>query len=73
MLEGSGCGRIIINHCPTGYPAKLTGINLRVLTTPEQLFPIPWPIPTTAGLRPGHGGDRPGREHDREDDHLDAP
>lgn len=41
VLESSGCENIIINHCPSGYPARLEGINLRVLTTLQQMFPYP--------------------------------
>lgn len=41
ILENAGCKKIIINHCPSGYPARLDGINLRVLTTLQQMFPYP--------------------------------
>lgn len=41
VLEENGCENIIINHCPSGYPARLDGINLRVLTTLQQMFPYP--------------------------------
>ncbi len=41
VLEAAGCSNIIINHCPSGYPARLDGINLRVLTTLRQMFPYP--------------------------------
>lgn len=41
VLENAGCQNIIINHCPSGYPARLDGINLRVLTTLQQMFPYP--------------------------------
>ena len=41
VLEGAGCRNIIINHCPSGYPARMDGINLRVLTTLRQMFPYP--------------------------------
>lgn len=41
VLESAGCDRIIINHCPSGYPAKLTDINLRVLATLRRMFPYP--------------------------------
>lgn len=40
-LETAGCRRIIINHCPTGYPARLDGINLRVIQTLRTMFPYP--------------------------------
>ena len=41
VLECAGCRNIIINHCPSGYPARMDGINLRVLTTLRQMFPYP--------------------------------
>jgi N,N'-diacetyllegionaminate synthase len=41
VLESCACDRIIINHCPSGYPAWLGGINLRVITTLLQMFPCP--------------------------------
>jgi sialic acid synthase SpsE len=41
VLERSGCRRIIINHCPSGYPARLESINLRIITTLKQMFPYP--------------------------------
>lgn len=41
VLESAGTDRIIINHCPSGYPARLETINLRVLTTLRQMFPYP--------------------------------
>lgn len=39
VLEAAGCDRIIVNHCPSGYPARLESINLRVLTTLQQMYP----------------------------------
>ena len=41
ILEQSGCNQIIINHCPSGYPARLESINLRVITTLLKMFPYP--------------------------------
>lgn len=32
---------IIIHHCPSGYPARLEGINLNVIPTLKSLFPYP--------------------------------
>jgi sialic acid synthase SpsE len=32
---------IIIHHCPSGYPARLQSVNLRVITTLRQMFPFP--------------------------------
>lgn len=40
-LESAGCHDIIINHCPSGYPAMPDNINLRVITTLKQMFPYP--------------------------------
>lgn len=39
VLEEAGCKKIIVNHCPSGYPARLESINLRVLTTLQQMYP----------------------------------
>tara|TARA_B100001063_G_scaffold242313_1_gene270745 strand:+ start:4689 stop:5744 length:1056 start_codon:yes stop_codon:yes gene_type:complete len=36
-----GNDKIIINHCPSGYPARLESINLRVLQTLKEMFPYP--------------------------------
>ena len=33
--------RIIIHHCPSGYPARLDSINLRIISTLKKLFPYP--------------------------------
>lgn len=41
LLEEQGCNEIIINHCPTGYPARLDGINLRVIPTLVNMFRYP--------------------------------
>ena len=41
VLERSGCDQIIINHCPSGYPAHLESINLRVIQTLHAMFPYP--------------------------------
>lgn len=41
ILERAGCNRIIINHCPSGYPARLDGINLRMIKTIKAMFPYP--------------------------------
>ncbi len=39
VLERAGCENIIINHCPSGYPARLESINLRVLSTLQYMYP----------------------------------
>lgn len=41
VLEEAKCNKIIINHCPSGYPAHLESINLNVLTTLKQMFDYP--------------------------------
>lgn len=40
-IRGEGNERIIINHCPSGYPAHLESINLNVIRTLKQMFPYP--------------------------------
>jgi len=37
------CGndRIIIHHCPSGYPARLESINLNIITTLKKMFSFP--------------------------------
>ena len=41
VLEDAGCAKIIINHCPSGYPARLESINLRILSTLQTMFAYP--------------------------------
>lgn len=41
LIRGEGNERVIIHQCPSGYPARLTSINLRVLQTLRQMFPYP--------------------------------
>ncbi|MCH2140150.1 MAG: N-acetylneuraminate synthase family protein [Phycisphaerales bacterium] len=36
-----GNERIIIHQCPSGYPARLTSINLKIIETLRQMFPFP--------------------------------
>lgn len=38
VIEKSGCKKIIINHCPSGYPAHLESINLRVVETLQHIY-----------------------------------
>ena len=33
-----GNDRVVVHHCPSGYPAGPDGVNLRVLTTLQQMF-----------------------------------
>ena len=41
IIRREGNENIIIHHCPSGYPARLQSINLRVITTLRQMFPFP--------------------------------
>lgn len=37
--EEDGCSNIVIHLCPSGYPARLESINLKMLTTLKTMFP----------------------------------
>ena len=37
--EEAGCNNIIIHLCPSGYPAHIESIHLRMITTLKQMFP----------------------------------
>lgn len=39
VAEEAGCDNIIIHHCPSGYPARLESIYLRMIPTLKQMFP----------------------------------
>lgn len=41
IVRREGNENVIIHHCPSGYPARLESINLRVITTLRQMFPYP--------------------------------
>lgn len=41
VIQSEGNNNIVIHHCPSGYPARATGINLRIITTLKQMFPFP--------------------------------
>jgi sialic acid synthase SpsE len=41
IIQSEGNNNIIIHHCPSGYPARLEGINLRIIETLKQMFPFP--------------------------------
>ncbi len=41
VIRREGNENIIIHHCPSGYPARLPSINLKVITTLRQMFPFP--------------------------------
>jgi N,N'-diacetyllegionaminate synthase len=40
-IRAEGNDSIIIHHCPSGYPAHLQSINLRVIPTIQRLFGCP--------------------------------
>jgi sialic acid synthase SpsE len=40
-IRAEGNNNIIIHHCPSGYPAHLESINLRAITTIQQVFGCP--------------------------------
>lgn len=41
IIMRAGNEKVVIHHCPTGYPARLDKINLRILTTLKAMFPLP--------------------------------
>lgn len=41
VIRGEGNENIIIHQCPSGYPAHLDSINLRIIPTLRQMFPYP--------------------------------
>ena len=41
LLRQEGNERIIIHNCPSGYPARIDSINLRLLQTLKQMFEVP--------------------------------
>ena len=41
VIRAEGNDNIIIHHCPSGYPAHLESINLRVIPTIKQVFSCP--------------------------------
>lgn len=40
-ILSTGNNKIIIHHCPSGYPARLPSIQLRMIQTLKQMFPFP--------------------------------
>lgn len=40
-IRAEGNENIIIHQCPSGYPARLESINLRIIQTLKQMFPYP--------------------------------
>jgi N,N'-diacetyllegionaminate synthase len=41
VIRAEGNENIVIHQCPSGYPAHLDSINLRIITTLRQMFPYP--------------------------------
>lgn len=41
VVKGEGNEKIIIHHCPSGYPARLESINLNIINTLKQMFDYP--------------------------------
>ena len=39
LLESEGCNSIIIHQCPSGYPARLESIYLKMIPTLRNMFP----------------------------------
>jgi N,N'-diacetyllegionaminate synthase len=40
-IREKGNNKIIINHCPSGYPARLESINLNVIQTLKKMYSYP--------------------------------
>lgn len=40
-IQTAGNQKVIIHHCPSGYPAHLQSINLRMISTIKRLFGCP--------------------------------
>ena len=41
VIRSEGNENIIIHQCPSGYPARVESINLRIIQTLKQMFPYP--------------------------------
>lgn len=41
VIKAEGNEKIIIHQCPSGYPARLESINLRIIRTLKKMFPYP--------------------------------
>lgn len=41
VIRAEGNENIIIHHCPSGYPARLEGINLNIISSLKKMFPYP--------------------------------
>ena len=40
-IRRAGSDNVVIHHCPSGYPARLESINLRILPTLKTMFGLP--------------------------------
>ncbi len=41
VIRAEGNEKIVIHQCPSGYPARLESINLRIIRTLKEMFPFP--------------------------------
>src|SRR5204862_258670 len=41
VIRRAGSDRVVIHHCPSGYPARLESINLRIISTLKTMFDLP--------------------------------
>ena len=41
VIRAEGNDNIIIHHCPSGYPARIEGINLNIIQSLKRMFPYP--------------------------------
>ena len=41
VIARAGSRHVVIHHCPSGYPARLESINLRIIPTLKSMFDLP--------------------------------
>lgn len=41
VIRRAGRDEVVIHHCPSGYPARLESINLRIIPTLKTMFDLP--------------------------------
>jgi sialic acid synthase SpsE len=41
VVREAGNEKIVIHHCPSGYPARLESVNLRIIPTLKRMFDYP--------------------------------
>lgn len=41
VIRRAGSENVVIHHCPSGYPARLESINLRIIGTLKTMFGLP--------------------------------